>query len=201
MMGRAGHRRWMLLLTAALAMTVQAGIRDSGGALPDLAPAAGRFLVATPLMKSGYFRESVIFITNHGQAGTIGLIVNRPILLDIAHLVPDVPRYFAALPAYEGGPVQRGVLSLMVREGRNTRNGWLRFVFGSPQSSGLLANLGHGSEPRLFSGYCGWAPGQLQAEIRRGAWHVLPADDELIFDAYPGLLWQRLLRRLQPLAE
>ena len=197
----AGCVGWMLL-AAAWTVVARSAIDTHDGRLPDLPPAAGRFLVATPLMERNYFRGSVIFLASHGSRGTLGLIVNRPLFVDTGRLAPEAPLRFHDLPVHEGGPVQPGMLSLMVRETASGRQqGWLRFLFGTVQSLRLLSVLGRHSEPMLFSGYCGWAPGQLEAEILRGAWHVVPADDELIFDTDAELLWMRLQRRLHPLAE
>ena len=195
---------WVLLSVMCLALGLPAGrtlaaLTSHDGRIYNLAPAAGRFLVATPAMRGNYFRETVVFITSHDQRGTTGVIINRPTMLVASDLFPTR----STVPVYEGGPVLPTVASVLL-DSRHPftplRPGGISYLFGTFHVLRLLAGLSPHSVARVYFGYCGWAPGQLQSEIARGAWYVVEGDRNLVFDSQPDWLWARLLRRVHPFA-
>ncbi|MFQ5487846.1 MAG: YqgE/AlgH family protein [Gammaproteobacteria bacterium] len=196
---RALRQYTFLLVALCLALPVVAAIPDHVGRLPLLKAAPGRFLVASPAMRFNYFRESIILLTQHDRRGSMGVIINRPTILSLAGLLPEYTLQRGYLPLHEGGPVQPLQLSLLVKNPRaqppSAGDGGLAFVSGTRAVLNLLPAISTIADFRLYSGYCGWTPGQLQSEIRRGAWRVMEGDPALVFEAYPDLLWQRMWRR------
>ena len=176
------------LLWAALALAAPAGAVE---------PAIGRFLIANPQV-SGFFAETVIVLVDHGEHGSLGLIVNRPIEHSVAELLPELDAARGhAEPAYLGGPVAQGQLLLLVRaaappEGSAPVLDQVH-VSGSRETlRALLAKPPAGGELRAYVGYAGWAPGQLAGEIARGDWLVAPGDAASVFTREPAALWKRL---------
>jgi len=198
---RALRRYAFPLVTLCLALPAIAAIPRQAGQLPVLAAAPGRFLVATPAMALNYFRESVILLTQHNHRGSMGIIINRPTILSMAGLLPEYSRGRGSAPLLEGGPVQPTQLSLLMKNERLppslAGSGGLAFIFGTRPVLNILPAIPASADFRIYSGYCGWAPGQLQSEISRGAWLVMEGDAALVFETYPDLLWQRMLWRVR----
>jgi putative transcriptional regulator len=172
----------------------------------DLDPQAGRLLVATPLLGDPNFRRTVILVVEHEEVqGTLGVVLNRPTEIPVGQvldqwtdLVTDPPMLFS------GGPVARNsALALAMVPGSDEPAGW-RALDGAP----ALARLGLldlDTPPgvleqaiqslRVYAGYAGWSPGQLESEIGEGAWHVVAAEPGDIFAPDPDALWRTVLRR------
>lgn len=161
-------------------------------------PAAGMFLVASHDLRGGGFAKSVILIIQHDADGTMGLIVNQPTNTNPAELLSDI----AGLENYNGklfvgGPVAAwGIIMLLHSEQTPTN---AKHIFSNVYTSGdreLLGRLVRSDtigEVRLYAGHAGWSPGQLDAEIKRGSWHVVPASTKSVFSTRPQELWQRLI--------
>jgi putative transcriptional regulator len=163
-------------------------------------PAIGRLLIATRQV-SGFFAESVIVLVDHGEHGSLGLIVNRPLALSLAELLPDLEGAAGhGEPAFFGGPVAPGQMLLLVRSARPPRGA--ANVLEGVTVSGSRETLHSwleappaGSELRAYVGYAGWAPGQLAAEIARGDWLVAAGDAASVFTRDPSGLWGELLKK------
>jgi len=169
-------------------------------------PKAGRLLVATPLLGDPNFRRTVILVVEHEVTeGTLGIVLNRPTKVPVGKVLEEWTE-LATDPSvvFKGGPVApTSPLALALVPGKDEPLGW-RALDGAP----ALARLGLldlGAPPRLlgpaiqslrvFAGYAGWSPGQLEAEIDEGAWYVLTAEPGDAFTARPELLWHDVLRR------
>jgi putative transcriptional regulator len=169
-------------------------------------PKAGRLLVATPLLGDPNFRRAVVLIVEHEPAeGTLGIVLNRPTEIPVGQVLEQWTE-LATDPSvvFTGGPVSpTSALALALVPGREEPLGW-RALDGAP----ALARLGLldlDAPPRLlapaiqslrvFAGYAGWSPGQLEAEIDEGAWYVLSAEPGDVFAAEPERLWRTVLRR------
>jgi len=165
-------------------------------------PAIGRLLIATPQVE-GYFAESVIVLVDHGENGSLGLIVNRPLPTSLAELLPDFEGAASHKePAFFGGPVASGQMLLLVRAARTPPGAAPVLegvsVSGSPDTlRALLEHAPAGGELRAYVGYAGWAPGQLADEIEHGDWLVAPGDAASVFSHEPSELWKELLRKYQ----
>jgi putative transcriptional regulator len=167
---------------------------------------AGRLLVATPLLGDPNFRRSVVLVVEDEPGeGTLGVVLNRPTETPVELVLESWTDLVTQPPVvFRGGPVSpNSALGLAMVPGEDEPVGWraldgmtLRSRIGlvdldaPPQLlEGGIASL------RVFAGYAGWGPGQVQAEIEEGAWYVLPAEPADAFAAEPERLWQTVLRR------
>ena len=175
---------------------------------PDLAASlTGRLLVATPALEEGTFHQTVVLVLDHDEDGALGVVVNRPTPVDVAEVLPRWQPY-ACDPGvlFQGGPVALdSALGLaVVRDGEPEEAvpGWRRVVgrLGLVDLDATPEELAAAvSRLRIFAGYAGWSAGQLEDELREGAWYVVPAEPSGLFlDAFsaePDRLWRAVLRR------
>ena len=161
----------------------------------DLIPAKGRLLVATESVGGEIFAETVILLLAYDESGAMGLVVNRPTELDLGELLEDTEDtadYQQAV--YWGGPVGMGTLSALVHAGSPVGGAdeITESVRRVPFDDALEIASAEPASVRFYLGYAGWAPGQLDHELARGSWHVLPATDEIVFADDPKRLWEIL---------
>jgi putative transcriptional regulator len=176
----------------------------AGGSSPARAasdPASGIFLVASQTLEDPNFRETVVLVTQPRQGGPVGVIINRPFEDRLGEVFPNHSSLKSRQdPVFFGGPVApQGVLFLVRTEQPPERaaailrdvylTGDINWVDGRLKEGQLADGL------RAYAGYSGWARGQLQHEIGRGDWHVVPADAETIFSKDPASIWPELLKR------
>jgi putative transcriptional regulator len=166
------------------------------GANADPLPGDAKLLVATEKVGGDIFVQTVILLLQHDETGAIGLVINRPTEVGMDELVDDDDALSAySGPIYWGGPVQMNSLSALMKS--DTSPGDAESVFGSvylvPVNDTQKDALQDRSRLRLYIGYAGWAPGQLDHEIARGSWHVVPASEEVVFAKDPGELWKQLV--------
>jgi putative transcriptional regulator len=164
--------------------------------------AKGMLLVASPSLSDPNFHQTVLLIVEHGRGGTVGLILNRPTDVLVSEALPD----FTVLKRshhrlFAGGPVQRRQLVLLFRLTQilpDTRQVADGIYVGTPRVLERMMTQPRPTETfRAFSGFAGWAPGQLEQEMLEGAWGLLPLDAFIIFDKDPGSLWQDSISLLQ----
>jgi putative transcriptional regulator len=161
----------------------------------------GQLLVATSTLIDPNFRRAVVLLLDHGNSGALGLVVNRPLDVDVSEVLPDWQPY-TTTPGrlFQGGPVELdSALGLVAVPGDSEEPVGVRRLIGSlglvdldtpPEVvAGGLAGL------RIFAGYAGWADGQLESEIEDGAWFVLGSESRDAFTDSPQTLWQNVLRR------
>jgi putative transcriptional regulator len=169
----------------------------SSGFAAAAEPAAGKLLVASRQMRGPTFGESVILLIQYSDAGAMGLIVNQPSTLEPARALPRLPQLESLdTPLYVGGPVARRRVSALVRADRAPAAAAtiLGRVHFSPLNDALLEEpLADHANVRLYMGYAGWGPGQLDAELARGSWHVVDADEDIVFSTNPADVWRRLV--------
>lgn len=152
---------------------------------------SNHFLIAMPGLADTSFEGTVIFVAEHDERGALGIVVNRPLELDLGELferieVPLRPGDLARSPVYYGGPVQtdRGFV-LHQPAGKWTSSIVVGETISLTSSKDILEAVGGGEGPNrllVSLGYAGWGPGQLEEEIRRNAWLTVAAAPELIFD-------------------
>lgn len=159
---------------------------------------SGQLLVATPVIDSGCFQKSVIYVFNHSAEGAMGLIINQPLeLVNYTALLEgmDLPKDTAnrEIPIYFGGPVERTRGFVIhstdyFREFSLARSAELAVT----ASSVILGDMVAGTGPKhaaLVVGYAGWGAGQLEAEIEANSWITVPATAELMFGTENDLKW------------
>jgi len=162
----------------------------------DPPPAKGRLLVATEQIDGDIFMQTVILLLHYDETGAMGLVVNRPTEVGMDELVADDDDIAAyAGPIYWGGPVQMNSLRALMKEDSAPEGAEniVDSVYLAPLNDAPEIALNDASRLRLFMGFAGWAPGQLDNEIAIGSWHVVPASDDVVFSKDPGQLWKRLL--------
>jgi len=194
------------IVAAMLAVVIFRGAPAGGAAVPAPKDAslAGRLLVATPDLTDPRFVQTVIFMVGHDATGAMGLVINRPIgRIALAALLEkfgeDSRGVGGELRVHYGGPVepmQGFVLHTAEYAGVDTRvvGGGIALTT-DPK---ILRAIGAGSGPRrslLALGYAGWAPGQLEAEIRRGHWVDVQADEKILFEVPAEKQWERAMAR------
>ena len=167
-------------------------------------PANGKFLKGQLLLDSGqlrgsFFQRTVVLICQHDAEGAFGLILNRQTGNNAGEMiVADLPETLKNCPLYVGGPVQPSALSFLLTDSFIPDANVLPNVSLS-HSLDTLIEIGESFSPtqrvRLFAGYAGWSPGQLEDEIKRKAWITHPASLDLVFDTKPDDLWQKVLRQ------
>ncbi len=169
-----------------------------GGAREDLAPAAGRFLVARRGMPDPRFANTVVLLVDYGPLGALGLIVNRPTEIDLPRAFPDLAELRdAAGVLWYGGPVRPGQAAMLAQIDELPGNSLqvlegLRFST-DPQALRAVATTAPPARFRVYAGYSGWAPQQLDAELARGDWRVVPASVADVFGDEGQGLWERLI--------
>ena len=154
-----------------------------------------QFLIAMPGMVDGNFAGTVVYLCEHNDKGALGLVINRPIDINLKHLFEKVDLSLdrsdlAERPVYLGGPVQteRGfVLHESLDDEVGHYNSTLKIEGGLEMTTSrdVLEALSNGAGPRkvfITLGYSGWTAGQLEEEISRNGWLNVDADPDVIFD-------------------
>jgi len=189
-------RRAVFLL--ALLHLLPASAADEPAPAP--APSRSVLLVANQDMADPRFRQTVVLVTRHGRSrSTIGVIVNRPYEVTLDQVFEDAPGSKAHRLHY-GGPVAQGQIVFLLRGDAapkaaitladklyiSSDGHSLRRILQQPPAADRL---------RVFDGFASWAPGQLEHEVERGDWYLLPVDVDLLFSEPADALWPTLLRR------
>ena len=166
----------------------------------------GRLLVATPLLTEATFHRTVVLLLQADpEDGALGLVLNRPTGTEVGEVLASWGPLAGAPPVvFTGGPVQPNS-AICLGHGRPGAAGAAAFsvLENAPGTSigtvdldadppELAASV---SEIRVFAGYAGWSPGQLEAEVAEGAWWVIEALPTDAFCPAPEELWKRVLRR------
>lgn len=158
-----------------------------------------RLIVATPQIGAGVFARSVVFMIEHDIAGALGVIVNRPLDASVDEVLPQWAGLVnAPICMFEGGPVQDdSALALGIAGTGGPPRAWQHMAgrVGLVDLEGPLPRPQDLSGLRVFVGYAGWLPGQLEAEMAGGAWVVADAREHDLVCARPEQLWREVLRR------
>ena len=161
-----------------------------------------QFLLAMPSMGDPRFLRSVVYMVAHDSEGAMGFIINkRAEGLSLGDILKDMPETVAKtglvnLPVYVGGPVQndRGFV-LHTSDYEKTQNSLSQELpIALTQSADVLVDAAHGRGPekmRLFLGYAGWGPGQIEGELQDNAWLVCDANIAEIFTSQSDDLYEK----------
>jgi len=160
----------------------------------------GHLLISNASLFDPNFRRTVVLIGHHDEEGAVGVVLNRPLDVTVDEAVPPLAPLVADEESlFEGGPVQPDG-AVVVAE------------FTDPAVAGVVAFGSVGFLPdevdeadrgaivraRVFAGYSGWGPGQLEAELAEDAWLATPATAADVFTAEPERLWEGVIGRLGP---
>jgi putative transcriptional regulator len=181
-----------ILIAAVLAAAAQVAAAQ--------APVGG-FLVAKPTILDPNFSRTVVLVTQAPDGAILGVILNRPTKQSLAEILPGNERLarFTA-PLHFGGPVEPAGLFAVFRGTGDPGPSFpviedVRLALQPATVEQLL--LKPPEALRLFAGYAGWAPGQLDGELARGDWWTVKADADTIFRKNTDTLWDELSRRAQ----
>jgi putative transcriptional regulator len=155
----------------------------------------GSLLIAGPQLLDPNFRRTVVLVADHGEEGAMGVILNRPSGMTVADAAPDLePLIGPDAPIFAGGPVQptSGVVLAEVAEADEAVFGDIVLVPGLGELADVVDDAGN---IRVFAGYAGWGPGQLDGELERDDWIVEPAQPADVFSEEPEALWGAVLER------
>jgi putative transcriptional regulator len=193
---RDSLRRLCAAALALVALAARAGVEL------DREPV---LLIANPQMRDPGFAQTVVVVTFPQDSGPMGLILNRPYGVTLEEVLTDRTDVAGRTDmVYFGGPVRPDGILFLFRAVEHPVKALP--VIDDVYLSGdgelfeqLLAKPEEAQEQRFFAGYAGWAEGQLDAEIERADWYVLPVDRALLFAPPPVDLWERMLQRARSL--
>jgi putative transcriptional regulator len=165
-------------------------------------PANGLLLVAKPSLSDPNFARTVVLVTQTEDGGTVGVIVNRPTTLKLQQFLSgefDTSNYRD--PVFLGGPVMRQALVVLFRSDKRPEAPAfhvLKDVYLTMHPDNIERLLADkDARYRVYAGFSGWAPNQLQSEVMRDGWYFLPADEATLFRADTEGMWEELLERAQ----
>ncbi|MGE3316012.1 MAG: YqgE/AlgH family protein [Planctomycetaceae bacterium] len=165
----------------------------------------GHFLIAGKRLRDSNFFKTVVLMVEHGDEGAMGLVVNRPSSVSVAHALSE---HFQ-LPdtndqVYVGGPVEPSALFILHNAAELDENerpvipglfvGSSAAVFESVVRSSAEGNPN--LRFRIFSGCAGWGPDQLEGELSRGDWYHHPADSDFLFHDDPYQVWDLMMQKV-----
>ena len=157
----------------------------------------GQLLIAGPGLWDPNFRRTVVLVGHHDEDGAVGVVLNRSLDVQVSEAVPPLAGLVGPEDVvFAGGPVEPGGIVVVAD-------------FSDPSVAEVLALDSIGFLPpstdddlsgsirraRVFTGYAGWGPGQLEAELDEGGWILEPARPEDVFHPDPSRLWDDVLRR------
>ena len=157
------------------------------------------FLIAMPGLEDPNFSRTVTYVCEHNEHGAMGIVVNRPMGLDLGDVldqmdIPDAPESARQQPVYVGGPVQteRG---FVLHSGDRAWDSTLQITddLSVTTSRDILEAMARGEGPErslVALGYAGWGEGQLESEMTANTWLSGPADAQIIFELPAERRWQ-----------
>ncbi len=157
----------------------------------------GKLLIASPALIDPNFARSVVLITEHGEEGAMGVVLNRPSDTDVGEVAPELAPIVDTEPVFIGGPVQPQALVVLAEFNRPDAAAWIvaadvGFVAAETEEHELDEAIRRG---RVYAGYSGWGAGQLEAELSEDAWIVEPPMASELFPDDPLALWGDVLQR------
>lgn len=164
----------------------------------ELTPEAGLLLISPPMVKDPNFKRSVVLLCEHTPDGSFGLILNRPLGVQLAEVLELLGN--GEHPLLQGGPVQTDTLHFLHTCGEDIPGNVpiADGIFWGGEFDVMKVFLRTGEisprHARFYLGYAGWGPGQLDREIDEGGWILAPANEGAVFWTDPADLWRTVLR-------
>lgn len=159
----------------------------------------GMLLVASPVLADPNFFRSVVLLMDHDGDGAVGVVLDRPLELDVRdHLPAWYERLSPPARVFEGGPVQpETAIGVAHRPGVEPEGTWqpTPYFVGFVDVSRDPDDVDGLEDLRIFSGYAGWGAGQLEMELAIGSWFPVEGSADDVFDPDPVTLWRRVLQR------
>lgn len=157
----------------------------------------GQLLLDGGKLQGSFFHRTVVLVCEHNAEGALGLVLNRSSENKVGEMiVAALPDSFKEQPLFLGGPVQPAALSFLHNDTYIPDANVIPNLNLS-HSLEALVDLGESFSStqtvKIFAGYSGWSPGQLEEEMSRGAWLTHPASLDLVFKTEPSSLWKTIL--------
>ncbi|MGJ8682328.1 YqgE/AlgH family protein [Paraglaciecola sp.] len=163
-------------------------------------------LIASPTMEDPYFSRTVVYVCEHNEEGTMGLVINQPVGMTLKELVAQADETANVLDekaegiVLAGGPVNQDRGFIL----HSTQEGWSSSLTMTSElmittSKDILSTLGNEEAPEkslVILGYAGWSAGQLEEEIQNNAWLMVEADTDILFDVPIHKKWEAAVHKL-----
>jgi putative transcriptional regulator len=196
----------MDLRRAILALTAGFLFVPSPGAAQSTRPedlAQGKIIITPRDSPDPHFSNSVIILAHYDQSGALGLMLHYKSDLTIQNALKSLAgAEKRSDTVFIGGPVQLPMPFALLRT-KSAPTGVSRvtdnlYLMTSKQSIGAAFTAGlPAADLRVFIGYSGWGPGQLEREVRRGGWYIFDYDEAIVFDEHPDTVWKRLIDKAE----
>jgi putative transcriptional regulator len=164
-------------------------------------PTAGNLLISEPFLEDPCFRRSVVLLAEHNVEGSVGFVMNRLMNIRTDDLFPKV--FTHNYPVFYGGPVEPNTLHFIFKCQHQLPNAlhiyrdlyWGGEAYTINQL--LLDGIIDENQIRFFVGYSGWAPYQLDEELKQQAWYTtLPKSDDVLFSDNVDAMWGQIVKSL-----
>lgn len=166
----------------------------------NVLPSRGKILISEPFLYDPTFGRSVILLIDHTEEGSMGLIINKKLPLNVNDILQEF-KYIDDIPLYKGGPVATDTLfylhtladipgSLTVSKGL-----YLNGDFDAIKKYILQGNV-IDEHIRFFLGYSGWESKQLNDEIKENTWIISKEENDYLMNAAPKEMWKQALKKL-----
>jgi putative transcriptional regulator len=193
-------RRFGIALRALAGVLLAASVLPAQSRRTDNL-AVGKLLVTPRDSPDPAFAQSVILLVHYDRDSAVGLMINRRTTIPLSRALRSLKGAGQRSDlAYIGGPVETDGAMALVRSSAKPESGAqvLERIFlipTRPALEGTLAGSKSADDLRVYIGYCGWGPGQLDNEMHLGAWYLLEGNAALVFDPNPDTIWSRLIAR------
>lgn len=160
----------------------------------------GKLLIAQPFLNDSVFTRSVILLCEHSEEGSLGFVLNKATDMHLGDLLPET--YDEELEICQGGPVQLDTLHILHRlpdvlGGTPISEGiYWGGSFDELQTLILANNTPDNENLKLFLGYSGWSPGQLEGELKEGSWLISEPTEKVLFDVPADDIWEAAIETL-----
>lgn len=157
----------------------------------------GQLLIASPALLDPNFARTVVLITEHGEEGAMGIVLNRPSDSEVVDVLPELADIASDEPVFVGGPVQPEALVVLGEFSDPEKAAWIVVAdVGLVSAATEIEELpGAVRRGRVYAGFSGWGPGQLEGELEEEAWIVEPPIPPELFPDDPATLWSDVLAR------
>lgn len=161
----------------------------------------GSFLIASPEIDAGIYFRSIVLLCEHTPSGSFGLIINKPVEIDLPEdLINVKTQANDRVGIRAGGPIQPNQMMLL-HSAETLADHALKlldgvYLGGDMQFLQEAMNDASGPHLRLCFGYTGWNSGQLEREFLNGNWFLAPGSATHVFETPPEKLWQSILREM-----
>jgi putative transcriptional regulator len=159
-------------------------------------------LVARPEFRDPIYGETILIARSMGQGRHVGFILNKPTKFSLAEAFPDHgPSKAVSTPLYLGGPAEVNAVFALVASHSSPGRGSIQLsqevflVIAADTVDHVIET--EAERARFFAGAVVWQPGELEQELKRGAWYVLEPETELVLPKKTDGMWQRLVHRAE----